>query len=200
MAKTQYAILPEIRKRWSPYGFANKPVPAAKLKQLFEAMAWTSSSYNEQPWRILMGTKEEPDTWGQILTCFSEWNQKWARFAPVLMILVGKEQFSDSGTPNRCFAYDCGAAVAQLSLEAVRHELYLHQVAGIDLSRVRKRFSLPSGFVPLVGLALGYYDPHPLGADPEVMLREQFNRQRKAAPEFVFAGQFGEAHPLFQFP
>ena len=36
-ASTDYPILPVLAERWSPYGFADKPVAEADLRSLFEA-------------------------------------------------------------------------------------------------------------------------------------------------------------------
>ena len=46
-----------IRRRWSPRAYADKDVPAAELKRLFEAARWAASSSNEQPWRFLVGRR-----------------------------------------------------------------------------------------------------------------------------------------------
>jgi len=50
-------VLPVIHHRWSPRSFAEKPVPSADLEKIFEAARWSASSYNEQPWRYLVGHK-----------------------------------------------------------------------------------------------------------------------------------------------
>lgn len=49
-------ILPVMRARWSPRAFSDRGVPAADLRKIFEAARWAPSSYNEQPWRFLVGT------------------------------------------------------------------------------------------------------------------------------------------------
>ncbi len=48
-ATTTYPIHELVRKRWSPVGFADRPVEREKLLSLFEAARWAASSYNEQP-------------------------------------------------------------------------------------------------------------------------------------------------------
>lgn len=35
-----------IARRWSPYAFADRPVPEADLRSVFEAARWAASSYN----------------------------------------------------------------------------------------------------------------------------------------------------------
>jgi hypothetical protein len=50
-------VLPAILARWSPRSFADREVSPADLKRVFEAARWAASSYNEQPWRFLVGTR-----------------------------------------------------------------------------------------------------------------------------------------------
>ena len=46
-----------ILQRWSPRSYADKPVSSADLTKIFTAAAWAASSFNEQPWRFLVGKK-----------------------------------------------------------------------------------------------------------------------------------------------
>ncbi len=70
-------IHPIIRKRWSPRTFADKPVEKEKIKRIFEAARWAPSSFNEQPWRFMVGYKGDA-TWGKLHECMVEFNQMWA--------------------------------------------------------------------------------------------------------------------------
>jgi nitroreductase len=53
---------------------------------MFEAARWAASSYNEQPWSYLVATKDNPDQFQQLLSCLVEFNQVWAKAAPVLAL------------------------------------------------------------------------------------------------------------------
>lgn len=48
-------VLPVVLARWSPRSFADRDVSPADLRRVFEAARWAASSYNEQPWRFLVG-------------------------------------------------------------------------------------------------------------------------------------------------
>lgn len=50
-------VLPVFHSRWSPRSFADREVSPADLKKVFEAVRWTASSHNEQPWRFLVGAR-----------------------------------------------------------------------------------------------------------------------------------------------
>ncbi len=60
-ASTDYPIQELLAKRWSPYGFQDRPVAQVDLRSLFEAARWAASSYNEQPWSFLVATRENPE-------------------------------------------------------------------------------------------------------------------------------------------
>jgi len=61
LAKTDHPVHDLIARRWSPYGFEDRSVPAEDLRSLFEAARWAASCFNEQPWRS--GTQPIPRTW-----------------------------------------------------------------------------------------------------------------------------------------
>ena len=61
-----------IARRWSPYGFSDRPVSEDDLRSLFEAARWAASSYNEQPWRYIVATKADPKEFERLLSCLVE--------------------------------------------------------------------------------------------------------------------------------
>ena len=80
----QYPVIDAVTKRYSAYVFDDKPVEADKLRSLFEAARWAASSFNEQPWRFIVATKDSPAEYDKALSCLVEANQGWAGAAPVL--------------------------------------------------------------------------------------------------------------------
>ena len=65
-AKPDHPVHELIADRWSPYGFADRPVSPEDLRSLFEAARWAPSSYNEQPWSYLVATKANPEQFAAI--------------------------------------------------------------------------------------------------------------------------------------
>ena len=61
MAKTDYPINEIISKRWSARAFSIKPVEKLKLLSILEAARWAPSSRNEQPWRYIVFTNDNPE-------------------------------------------------------------------------------------------------------------------------------------------
>lgn len=195
-ANTQYPVIDVIRERWSPRAFADRPVECEKLAALFEAARWAASSYNEQPWRFIVATKNEPAEYDKALGCLAEANQDWANAAPVLVLTVISTTFKKNGNDNRVALHDLGAAAAHIALQATELGLVIHQMAGVDLDKVRETYSVPEGFEPQTAIAIGY--PGEPDTLPEGWARdaETAPRSRSDFGEFVFTGSFGDASGL----
>jgi nitroreductase len=174
-----------ILKRWSPRSYADKPVSSADLTKIFTAAAWAASSYNEQPWRFMVGKKGD-ETYAKILDSLVEFNQAWAKTAPVLILSVGKKTFAHNGQPNSYGLHDTGAASANMSLEATALGLHTHGMAGLDKDKARANFGIPEDFEVGAVWALGYLgDPEVLPEQMKAM--ELAERTRKPLTEFVFS-------------
>ena len=184
-----------LEKRWSPVAFSPRAVEAEKLRSVLEAARWAPSSFNEQPWVFLVSTKDDREAYERLLGLLVEGNRVWAQFAPVLMLSVAKLNFALNGKPNRHALHDVGAAAAYLTMQATALGLYVHQMAGYDVERARREFSIPAGYEPAAAIALGY-----LGDDaalPEKLRgRSPLKRNRKPLSEFVFSGQWGNISPI----
>jgi nitroreductase len=191
-AITEHTIIDVLAERWSPRAFADRPVEPEKLRRLFEAARWAASSYNEQPWRYVVATKEHPEAYERLLNCLNEFNQQWAKTAPALMLGFYKTTFSRNGKSNRCAPHDLGAASAQLTAQATALDLYVHQMAGIELDVIRDTYDVPDDFEPMAALAIGYLgDPDAL---PEKLAKqERGERSRRPLDETVFGDEWGEA-------
>src|SRR3954453_13532094 len=145
-----------IARRWSPYAFADRPVPDDDIRSLFEAARWAASSYNEQPWAYVVATKADPDAFDRLLSCLVEGNQGWAAAAPVLALGCTSLLFARNGKPNAAAVPDLGLASATLTLEATARGLVVHQMIGILPDKARDLYRIPEGVQPVTGLAVGY--------------------------------------------
>jgi nitroreductase len=174
-----------VRRRWSPRTYSDKEVTAAELKTLFEAARWAASSSNEQPWRFLVGRRGD-ETYQKIFNTLVEFNQSWAKSAPVLVLSVAKKTFTSNGKPNAYGLHDTGAASATLALQATADGLHTHSMAGFDREQARASFAIPSDYEIGAVTAIGYLgDPASL---PEHLHKMEVSpRQRKPLEEFVFS-------------
>jgi nitroreductase len=174
-----------IRRRWSPRAYSDKEVTAAELKKLFEAARWAASSSNEQPWRFLVGRRGD-ETYQKIFNALVEFNQSWARSAPVLVLSVAKKSFTAKGNPNAYGMHDTGAATATLALQATANGLHTHSMAGFDREQARASFAIPSDYEIGAVTAIGYLGD-PVGLPEHLHKMEVSPRQRKPLEEFVFS-------------
>jgi nitroreductase len=174
-----------ILRRWSPRAFSDKEVSPAELKKIFEAARWAASSSNEQPWRFLVGRRGD-ETYQKIFSSLVEFNQSWAKSAPVLVLSVAKKTFTAKGNPNRFDLHDTGAATALLSLQATADGLHTHSMAGFDAEQARASFAIPSDYDIGAVTAVGYFGD-PAGLPEYMRTMELAPRQRKPLEEFVFS-------------
>lgn len=191
-APTDIPIHETLQKRWSPYAFdPDRMVPADDLHALFEAARWMMSSYNAQPWRYIVGTRDRsPELRDRIFDVLVEGNQPWARNAPVLALGVVQHNFEHNGKPNKAAVHDLGAASAGLTIEAVSRGLAVHQMIGIDPEKARETFSLANGLEAFTGLAIGYLGDASVIPD-DYAQRDRGPRERKPLSEIILVGGVG---------
>jgi nitroreductase len=183
-----------IAERWSPRAFSDKPVASEDLKKIFTAASWAASSSNEQPWRFLVGHKGD-EVYAKILDCLVEFNQNWAKSAPILILTLAKTTFSKEGNPTNAWAlHDTGAASANMCLQAVALGIHTHGMAGFDKDKVRTHFNLPAEYTEGAVWALGYLGD--LATLPDYMQKmELAPRERNPLEELVFT-EFGKSLSL----
>src|SRR5258708_18098357 len=177
--------LPVILQRWSPRAFADRDVSPADLRKVFEAARWAPSSYNEQPWRFIVGTRNS-SAYRKIGESLMPFNQAWALSAPVLILGVSKPRFSRNDTPNKCAAHDLGAATGFITLQAAALGLVTHQMAGFDQDKARELFAIPETYVMGSVMALGYQG-EPSKLTQQFLVSEVEPRIRKPLSEIVFS-------------
>lgn len=186
-AKTDYEILPLLKKRWSPRALDSKTIESAKLQRIFEAARWAPSCNNEQPWRFIIGKKGD-STFEKILSTLAEGNAAWAKNVAVLILAIAKKS-------NDWAIYDLGQAIAHLSIQATAEDLFIHQMAGFDPKKAAEIFILPEDCQAITASALGYAGN--LDSLPDFQRkREIAERTRISQKEFLFAEKFGKAVEL----
>jgi nitroreductase len=183
--KSSHGVTELIMKRWSPRAFSDREVSSEDLKGLFEAASWAASSYGEEPWRFLVGRKGD-STYQKIFDALVEFNQGWAKSAPVLFLSVGKKTFTQNGKENYHMLHDTGAATATFALEATSRGLHTHSMAGFDHDNVRESFGIPDDYVIGAVTALGYLGD--VSTLPEGLRKQDESpRARRPLEQFVFA-------------
>ena len=191
-ATPDHPILAPLVERWSPYVYDERPVEREKLLSCLEAARWAESSYNEQPWIYFLSERTNSVEFERGLECLMEANQVWAKHAGVLILTAISRTFRKNGSPNRVAEHDLGISAAHFALQATALGLQAHQMAGVNLAKVRQTYNVPEGYDPHTAIALGYAGPPPGGADPQLAPRDAAPRSRKALSEFVFTGGWNQ--------
>jgi nitroreductase len=191
IADTDIAILDIIKNRWSPRSFIDKVPDRALIVRLLEAARWAASSYNEQPWRFIIGLKGDA-SYSKLYDCMGEYNQNWAGKAPVLLLACSKKTFTKSGEVNRHYTHDMGQAMAFMALQAVQEKMQMHQMAGFSRTTAEKKFNIPEGFEPVTMAAFGY-PATPEDLPDDLQKSERAQRNRKSLSEIVFTENWDNA-------
>jgi nitroreductase len=159
------------------------------LIAVLEAARWAATWGHRQPVRFLVGLRGD-QTFTNIAELLKRGNS-YAKAAAAL-ILVCTDEGEDERTA-RYAAVDAGAAIAQLTIEAVSRGLVAHPMAGFDADGACEVFGIPDGVRPVAVVAvgaLGDYD----NAPAEIVDRDGHGRERLPLDEVAFAGRW--ATPL----
>jgi nitroreductase len=145
-----------IHNRFSPRAFSDQTVSQEQLELIFEAVRWAPSARNEQPWHYIYLFNDDSEKYHQILGLLSDWNQKWAQSAPVLVAGISELNYKHNNLPNEYAWYDLGQSVAYMTLQASEMGLHIHQMGGFDRIKAKKLFQLSDNSQVVVMMAIGY--------------------------------------------
>lgn len=169
-------LTPLLTKRYSGYVYdSSRPVPREDLKSILEAGRMAPSSYNEQPWIfIVCDRSKDPEAYQKALSALVEFNQGWAKNAPVLILSIASSKSAHNNKLNRWAQYDTGAAAFSMMLEATSLGLMAHQMGGFDEEKLRQAFSIPIDYVPMAVMAIGYQGKEEIPPKKRKALKENF--------------------------
>ena len=190
-AETLVPIHPDIAARWSPRGFEpDAGLTPEDLVAVIEAARWAATWGHRQPVRFLVGLRGDETN-----TAISELLKRGNGYAKAAgaLVLVCADEGEDERTA-RYAAVDTGAAIAQMTVEAVSRGLIAHPMAGFNADGAREVFGIPDGVRPIAVVAvgsLGDYD----NAPPEIVERDAKGRHRLPLDEVAFAGSWGRPLP-----
>jgi nitroreductase len=188
-ANTDHPVSEIIAKRWSARAFSTRSVEFSKLLSIFEAARWAPSSRNEQPWRYIVFTSDNPEMLKKAQSVLKEIND-YARRAPILICAITKKTYSENGNPNRLHFHDLGAANENMFLEAFNQGLIMHEMGGFDVQKAREIFNVPEDYEIGIMIAIGYQDTYHVL--PERLRHKAFTpRARKPLSEIVFLEEIG---------
>jgi nitroreductase len=186
-------VHPLIRARRSSYAFDSRPLTREQIRVLFEAARWAPSSFNEQPWRFLIATREEPEAFERLANVMSPWNRAFAAKAPLLGLSAARMVFAKNGLPNPHAFHDVGLATENLSLQAVAMGLQTFFVAGYDVDAAKAVIDPAETWRPVAMFAIGYAGRVD-ELDEVYRKKEARERTRQPLDAILFEGEWGRGH------
>jgi nitroreductase len=191
-ATTSFPINELISKRWSSRLFdPTKDVERVKIYSICEAARWAPSCFGDEPWRfIILDKNHNYEDYKKGFNCLGEWNQKWVKNAPVLIIAISDTKFRKNRNDNKWAGFDTGAACENIYLQAVSLNLNAHPMAGFDVDKTRNDFNIPLDFIPMAMIAIGYQSDNMRLVEQEFQTSEQSERTRRPIGENFFDGKW----------
>ncbi|MFA6017083.1 MAG: nitroreductase family protein [Patescibacteria group bacterium] len=148
--KPRFAVIEEIKDRFSPRHFSSEMIPEEDMKSIFEAARFAPSGWNFQPWYFYWSRNGEP-SFKKISSCLSKYNW-YATKAAVLIIgcfikkTKGKKSY---------YRHDLGASVMSLVLQAQHLGYYSRQMGEFNSRKLIKLLNIEKLHCPFVVIALG---------------------------------------------
>lgn len=157
-AITSVPIDPLLAKRWSIRAFdPEKEVTREQVFSLCEAGRWAPSCFGDEPWRFIVWDKNhDKESYEKAFDCVGEWNRRWVKNAPVLLLACADNKFRKNQKPNRWSQFDTGAASMNIYLQAFSLGLAAHPLGGFDQDKIKREFDIPEDFTPMAMIAIGY--------------------------------------------
>jgi nitroreductase len=174
-----------IRNRWSPYSFSERPLDPEKIKIILEAAICAPSSFNEQPWLFIYAERDDQASFKEFTGFLDEANQVWAGQAGALVVNLTRIKSSVTRKENYYALHDLGIATGNILNQATALGIDVHIMGGFSRQRVRKYLKLEDDIVPVAIMALGYYGDNDQIPD-DVSAKDKKRRGRKPLNEVVF--------------
>lgn len=148
--KTNLPINQIFKNRFSPRVFSQEKVKEKDLEIIFEAVKFTPSSYNLQPWYFYVAKKGTKSF--EFLSSTLMAGNEWAKEAPILILgcYIPKSSYGK----NYYAQYDLGQAVVTLVYQAQDLGYYTHQMGGFDRQKAEKLVK-DKNLIPWVMIAMG---------------------------------------------
>jgi len=138
-----------IRKRTSVRKFSDKKVEQAKLAKILEAGRLAPTAKNNQPFKIFVVNSEE----GLVKID----NASRCRYgAKTILIVCGNKEEAYHKGDYSTYEMDSCIVATHMMLEATNIGVDNIWIESFDENIIRKEFNIPSEFIPICLLPLGY--------------------------------------------
>jgi nitroreductase len=110
----------------------------------------------------------------------------------VLLLSIAKLNFESTGKINPHAFHDVGQAISNLTFQATVSGLAVHQIAGFDVEKARREFSIPQKYEPVAAAAIGY-PGNTADLSEKLRKKDASPRKRKPLTNFVFESGWGHS-------
>jgi nitroreductase len=169
---------------------ADAVLEADDLLAVLEAARWAATWGHRQPVRFLVGLRDD-ETFANIAGLLKRGNSYATAAGALVMVCVDE---GDDERTARYAAVDAGAAIAQLTVEAVSRGLVAHPMVGFNGDGAREAFGIPDGVRPIAVVAVGSLGDY-ANAPPEIVERDAKGRERLPLEEVAYVGRWGQPLP-----
>ncbi len=177
-----------IRERRSIRRFREKDVSQEVLDQVLEAVRWTPSGGNIQPWEVIVIRAQETKRRLQETLGKGNPGRKAMLEAPLLIALCGKVKIPETYRHDVVtkfgdgwFLFHLGSAAQNLCLAAHALNLGTLMVGFFDHDRAAEILEVPEGYEVLVLIPLGY--PARIPSPPTRREQAEFVHQERFLPK-----------------
>ena len=189
---TMSELIPEINERRARRALSEEVIPEDVVRRIMTAATYAPSCNNNQSWRFLVVTEEQP--LNRIREALAGGNY-WAKKAPVMVAVATKLDLDARLSDRRDYAlFDCGLATENLMLQALKEGLYAHPMAGFDPLKVKEAFQIPDEFIVITLVAVGY-PGEPSHLSEKHQKQESSERVRKPESEVICYNTWGSESP-----
>ena len=170
--------------------YQEKEVPDELLDEVLEAVRWTPSGGNIQPWEVIV--VRDPATKELLQETLGGYNpaRKAIVASPLLLVLCAREKIPDTYKKDKeistkygdwWFLFHLGSAAQSLALAAHALGLGTVMVGFFDHDRVKEILEVPQGYEVVLMTPLGYPDKVPKAPPRRSVLEfthsERFSRE-----------------------
>ncbi len=177
-------LLTLLRRRKATRAISERPIEPEKVVAMFEAARLSASCSNNQPWRFLVLSDDDPEALNRGREALTGGNY-WAKAAPLLVFGYSKPDLDCQIAGTReYYLFDLGMAVQNILLQATELDLVARPMAGFSPRKVRAAFDMGDEFEVMVAIAIGYEGDLSTLSEKHQRI-SQAERQRQAIEEMV---------------
>ena len=179
-AITESELHAPIAERWSPRVYdPGHLLTSEELTQIGEAFRWAPSSNNQQPWKLVLLSRDNKLFQEVSKSGLTGFNQSWAPNASAYAVVLAAKTHEGQSRDQAATYFDVGLASSQLVIQAQAMGLSSHFMGGIVKDEIEKTLGITEHWVVCV-IAIGKQGSLE-GLEAPLVERENLPRTRRDA-------------------